>query len=149
MKKDEKEEIDLIICADTIVVVELEKQNYHEMKENFSPLIKQFNDTNNEWLILEKPKSPQHAFEILKLLSAFQQNTVITSVCLLLPKIKHHRNDEHNNGGDDDDKEEMCFYKLFSESTRVHFSKLSDEEIQTYVNTNEPMYLLLLLLSFF
>mmetsp|Transcript_9589 Transcript_9589/g.13201 ORF Transcript_9589/g.13201 Transcript_9589/m.13201 type:complete len:224 (+) Transcript_9589:52-723(+) len=59
--KVHNETADLIICADTIVVL------------------------NNQ--IIEKPESESHAFQILSSLSG-KQHTVYTSMCFVFPKIQ-------------------------------------------------------------
>ena len=64
---------------------------------------------------LEKPKNHQQAVEMLKQLSN-TSHEVITSVC-----IKTLQNE-----------------KLFFDETTVHFKKLSDEEINFYVDTYKP-----------
>ena len=66
-------------------------------------------------LILGKPENAEHAVEMLKLLSG-RMHRVITGVCLL------HRHKYHS------------FYDI----SEVYFSKLSDEEITTYVSKYQP-----------
>jgi septum formation protein len=66
-------------------------------------------------LILGKPENAAHAIEMLQLLSG-RMHRVITGVCLL---YKHQ-------------------YHSFYDVSEVYFSKLSDEEITTYVNKYQP-----------
>ena len=65
--------------------------------------------------ILGKPENAAHAIEMLQLLSG-RMHRVITGVCLL---YKHQ-------------------YHSFYDVSEVYFSKLSDEEITTYVNKYQP-----------
>src|SRR5471030_747798 len=67
-------------------------------------------------LILGKPETPEHAIEMLQLLSG-KMHRVITGVCLL---YKHQ-------------------YHTFYDVSEVYFGKLSDEEIKNYVEKYEPM----------
>ncbi len=64
---------------------------------------------------LEKPKNHQQAVEMLKQLSN-TSHEVITSVCIKTLQEE----------------------KLFFDETTVHFKKLSDEEINFYVDTYKP-----------
>jgi len=94
-------ESDLIITADTIVVLGT--------------------------TILEKPTSPENAFEMLSSLSGRKHN-VFTAVCLLLPKVKDS-NDPTN-----------PFIKSFVEETEVEFTKwVTPEMISSYVETGSPL----------
>jgi septum formation protein len=65
--------------------------------------------------ILGKPENADHAVEMLKLLSG-RMHSVITGVCLL------HRHKYHS------------FYDV----SEVYFSRLSDDEIISYVNKCQP-----------
>jgi len=65
--------------------------------------------------VLGKPKSRKDAFEMLKKLSG-KKHLVITGVAL---KCK-----------------EFC--EVFAEISEVYFSKLTDEEINFYIDTDEP-----------
>lgn len=67
-------------------------------------------------LILGKPENPEHAVEMLQLLSG-RMHRVITGVCLL---YKHQ-------------------YHSFYDVSEVYFGKLSDEEIVNYVEKYKPM----------
>jgi len=67
-------------------------------------------------LILGKPESPEHAVEMLKMLSG-RVHKVITGVCLL---YKHQ-------------------YNKFFDVSEVFFRKLSDEEISSYVDKYQPL----------
>jgi septum formation protein len=67
-------------------------------------------------LILGKPESPEHAVEMLKLLSG-RVHRVITGVCIL---YKHE-------------------YNKFFDVSEVFFRKLTDAEIQTYVDQYKPL----------
>lgn len=66
-------------------------------------------------LILGKPNDAAHAIEMLKLLSG-RMHRVITGVCLL---YKHQ-------------------FHSFYDVSEVYFSKLSDDEIQSYVDKYKP-----------
>ena len=67
-------------------------------------------------LILGKPETPEHAIEMLQLLSG-RMHRVITGVCLL---YKHQ-------------------YHSFYDISEVYFGKLNDEEISNYVTKYQPM----------
>ena len=82
-------EDEVILCADTIVVVD-------------------FN-------ILEKPKDKDDARKMIETLQG-RTHTVYTAVC-----IKSHENEES-----------------FIESTKVSVSPMSEQEIEDYINTDEP-----------
>lgn len=66
--------------------------------------------------ILGKPETTAHAIEMLQLLSG-KMHRVITGVCLL---YKHQ-------------------YHSFYDVSEVFFSKLTDEEISSYVNKYQPL----------
>jgi septum formation protein len=68
--------------------------------------------------ILGKPRDAADAAEMLRLLSG-RWHEVTTGVCLISP------------GGADED--------IAHETTRVQFSKLTEQEIAAYVATGEPM----------
>ncbi|MGD0990379.1 MAG: Maf family protein [Candidatus Sulfotelmatobacter sp.] len=70
--------------------------------------------------ILGKPRDNEDAARMLRLLSG-KKHTVITGVCLVAP----------NNCGP--------IVTTVSESTLVSMSEVSDDEIQQYVATGEPM----------
>jgi len=70
--------------------------------------------------ILEKPRDADDAVRMLRLLSG-RSHEVITGVCLLVQ----------------DHKENRDFTAI--ETTEVIFRKLTDEEIQGYVASGEPM----------
>ena len=72
--------------------------------------------------ILGKPSDGADAARMLRMLSG-KSHEVITAVCLLSPQ--NDRADGHND--------------VRSETTRVTFSPLSEEEIAFYVSTGEPM----------
>jgi len=67
-------------------------------------------------LILGKPETPEHAVEMLKMLSG-RVHKVITGVCLL-----------HNHK-----------YNKFFDVSEVFFRKLTDEEITSYVEKYQPL----------
>jgi septum formation protein len=67
-------------------------------------------------LVLGKPLNEQDAARMLRLISG-RTHQVITGVCLLGPVLEDIR----------------------SESTLVHFSEISDEEIRVYIATGEPI----------
>jgi septum formation protein len=66
--------------------------------------------------ILGKPETPEHAVEMLQLLSG-RMHRVVTGVCLL---YKHQ-------------------YHTFYDVSEVYFGKLSHEEINNYVSKYQPM----------
>lgn len=66
--------------------------------------------------ILEKPKDKDHARQMLKKLSN-NTHTVYTGVCIKGPDGESH---------------------TFYEKTRVTFAEISENEIEKYINTNEP-----------
>ncbi len=66
-------------------------------------------------LILGKPEDKAEAYEMIKKLSG-RWHDVITGICM-------YENDE---------------YIIEHEITRVHFVKMSDNEIEKYINTDEP-----------
>ncbi|GAA4319077.1 Maf-like protein [Mucilaginibacter gynuensis] len=67
-------------------------------------------------LILGKPESPEHAVEMLTLLSG-RVHRVVTGVCLL---NKHH-------------------YNKFFDVSEVFFRKLTEHEIRSYVEQYQPL----------
>lgn len=67
-------------------------------------------------MTLGKPESPEHASEMLRLLSG-QTHKVTTGVCLIWPEGT----------------------TSFAEATLVTFRELMDDEIERYVATGEPM----------
>lgn len=66
--------------------------------------------------ILGKPKTKQEAYEMLKTLSG-RTHEVYTGVCFVINKGIH----------------------TFNECTKVTFYEMTDDEIWSYVNTNDPM----------
>lgn len=85
----EREKDELVLGADTVVVLDGE--------------------------ILGKPKGKDDAYNMIKKLSG-RVHSVFTGVCAIADG----------------------FSMTFSEETRVEFYNLSDEEINTYINTDEP-----------
>ncbi|KAM3582139.1 hypothetical protein VKS41_005568 [Umbelopsis sp. WA50703] len=73
--------------------------------------------------ILEKPGSPQRALEMLRELRG-RTHSVFTAVTFVYPR----KNDA-----------EQHEVKSFVEETLVEFTNISDEAIQAYVETNEPL----------
>ncbi len=107
---------DVILGADTVVIVD----------EN----------------ILEKPRDEADAARMLRVLSG-REHQVITGVCLvgisqgLKPSAAGLRGTAqavpfHGEAGE-------CFYDVRSETTRVTFCALSEDDIRGYVATHEPM----------
>ncbi|CAG9466100.1 unnamed protein product [Pedinophyceae sp. YPF-701] len=74
--------------------------------------------------VLEKPEDAAHAREMLSALSGSTHN-VHTGVAMILPSVG--------------DKNREPFMHAFSCTTKVCFSRLSEETIEAYVNTGEPM----------
>jgi septum formation protein len=75
--------------------------------------------------LLEKPRDPADAARMLRLLSG-RTHYVTTGVCLLLLETRSQN-------------PETVFEDVRSETTQVTFASLSEEEIQAYVATGQPM----------
>ena len=75
--------------------------------------------------ILGKPESPEHAAEMLRLLSG-TSHEVLTGVCLI----------EENAGAEG---KVTAYERIFHECTRVFFRELTEEEIRGYIASGEPM----------
>jgi septum formation protein len=101
-----------ILCADTTVALTLEDEN--ETKQDIQ------NKSIKE-IILGKPTDHQDAKRILQLLSG-KTHQVHTAVAVI---GKPHINDDEP--------------KLLVSSSQVTFKSLTDEEINAYISTNEPM----------
>ena len=101
-----------ILCADTTVALTLEDEN--ESKQDIQ------NKSIKE-IILGKPTDHQDAKRILQLLSG-KTHQVHTAVAVI---GKPHINDDEP--------------KLLVSSSQVTFKSLTDEEINAYISTNEPM----------
>lgn len=82
--------------------------------------------------ILGKPKDATDAARMLRLLSG-RSHQVTTGVCLMGPKSGSHT--PENPGA----KPEPSLGDVRSETTIVHVSPLSEEEIHSYIATGEPM----------
>jgi septum formation protein len=78
--------------------------------------------------ILGKPRDPQDAARMLRLLSG-RTHTVITGVCLVRPVTTPAKLTTANRQP----------AAVSSESTLVNMSEISDDEIRDYVATGEPM----------
>lgn len=106
---------DLVLGADTVVVV------------------------NGE--ILGKPRDEADATRMLGLLSG-RTHQVITGVCLLGPPLKTE-NKKLRSGFENrfqkDKVKDAGFEDTRSETTLVTMTAFTDEEIQAYIATNEPM----------
>jgi septum formation protein len=100
-----------ILCADTTVALNLENKN--EKQGNHNKSIKE--------IILGKPTDHQDAKRILQLLSG-KTHQVHTAVAVA---GKPHINDDEP--------------RLLVSSSQVTFKPLTDEEINAYISTNEPM----------
>jgi septum formation protein len=91
--------------------------------------------------ILEKPNSPEDAFNMLTSLSN-RKHVVYSGVCFLLPKVKGLTcffvmlpdSSVWVLGSDN-----QPFIHSFSEETEVHFSALTPEMIRAYVDSGSPM----------
>ncbi|MFB3814855.1 MAG: nucleoside triphosphate pyrophosphatase [Terriglobales bacterium] len=82
--------------------------------------------------VLGKPADEADAARMLQLLSG-RQHQVITGVCLLgQPNTANER--EAGNG-----KRGTVVEHVRCETTQVFFAPLSDDDIQDYINTGEPM----------
>jgi septum formation protein len=100
-----------ILCADTTVTLNLEDENEKQGNQNKS--IKE--------IILGKPTDHQDVKRILQLLSG-KTHQVHTAVAVT--GKPHINNDEP---------------RLLVSSSQVTFKSLTDEEINAYISTNEPM----------
>jgi septum formation protein len=100
-----------ILCADTTVTLNLEDENEKQGNQNKS----------TKEIILGKPTDHQDAKRILQLLSG-KTHQVHTAVAVA---GKPHINDDEP--------------KLLVSSSQVTFKSLTDEEINAYISTNEPM----------
>ncbi len=101
-----------ILCADTTVALTLEDENKHQ-QDNQDKAIKE--------IILGKPTDHQDAKRILQLLSG-RTHQVHTAVAVA---GKPHINDDEP--------------RLLVSSSQVTFKSLTDEEINAYILSNEPM----------
>lgn len=92
--------------------------------------------------ILEKPRDAGDAARMLRMLSG-REHQVITGVCLMGPERLKPSSEELSLGTakavpfhvEDQD----CFADVRSETTRVTFSALTEDDIRYYVATDEPM----------
>ena len=100
-----------ILCADTTVALNLENKNEKQGNHNKS----------TKEIILGKPTDHQDAKRILQLLSG-KTHQVHTAVAVA---GKPHINDDEP--------------RLLVSSSQVTFKSLTDEEINAYISTNEPM----------
>ena len=85
----------------------------------------------SEGRILGKPENEAHAAEMLRMLSG-RAHEVMTGVCLLAEEsadVSEHLS-EHISAPRE---------HIFHERTEVRFRELSEEEIQAYIATGEPM----------
>jgi predicted house-cleaning NTP pyrophosphatase (Maf/HAM1 superfamily) len=151
--EEEQDHPDVIIGADTVVVIE-------DKDENPSPQCDS-SRTKKNWKILEKPRDPVDAEKMLReytqLPQRNQTHTVITAVTLIYP----HRTGSSSSASpaSADDSTHEFLRKLESNLTRcelpldgwkevvffcrteVVFSPLaSAEEIRSYVSSGQPMY---------
>ncbi len=101
-----------ILCADTTVALTLEDENKHQ-QDNQNKAIKE--------IILGKPTDHQDAKRILQLLSGKIHHVHTAVAVASKPHIK------------DDEP------KLLVSSSHVTFKSLTDEEINAYILSNEPM----------
>ena len=74
--------------------------------------------------ILGKPESPEHAAEMLRMLSG-AQHEVLTGVCLIREEPGAGKNTVRTH--------------IFHECTKVFFRSLTEEEISSYIASGEPM----------
>ncbi len=82
--------------------------------------------------ILGKPKDAADAARMLRLLSG-RSHQVITGVCLMGPRSGG------TSSGNPDAKPETSLGDVHSETTIVHVTALSDDEIRAYIASGEPM----------
>jgi septum formation protein len=90
---------------------------------NFSFILGSDTIVDKDGMILEKPKSEEDARRMLSLLSG-SWHEVHTGVAIY--KV-NHRTDE------------VLLVSSFTETAQVKFTMLSDEDIDAYVQTGEPM----------
>lgn len=88
--------------------------------------------------ILEKPKSPQEAFQMLKSLSS-SVHFVISGMTLILPKKLGFPLSSIGPLTSTLENGEPHVISFF-EKTQVTFDTLSDDMIQAYVETGSPLY---------
>lgn len=86
--------------------------------------------------IMEKPQSASHAFSMLRSLSC-RSHEVVTGVSLLFRPSAAADSDAGS--ADSAAAPPEPIVERFSVSTRVTFTELSDEQIQAYIDSNEPM----------
>jgi septum formation protein len=101
-----------ILCADTTVALTLEDESKHQ-QDNQNKAIKE--------IILGKPTDSRDAKRILQLLSC-KTHQVHTAIAVA---GKPHINDDEP--------------RLLVSSSQVTFKSITDEEINAYISTNEPM----------
>jgi nucleoside triphosphate pyrophosphatase len=82
--------------------------------------------------ILGKPKDAADAARMLRLLSG-RSHQVVTGVCLMGPRSGG------TSSGSPDAKPETSLGDVRSETTIVHVTSLSDDEIRAYIASGEPM----------
>lgn len=90
--------------------------------------------------ILGKPRDPQDATGMLRLLSG-RQHAVITGVCLISP-IENQRSPAEKvekPAERSTDLHASSSVRVVSEKTLVTMLKISDDEIRDYIATGEPM----------
>lgn len=93
------------------------EQQLEETQREQSPIIISADTIVYKDRIIGKPESPQEAFETLKGLKN-DWHYVATGVCIL--------------------QAGKPLRKVFYETTKVYFTDYSDEELQAYVQTDEP-----------
>jgi septum formation protein len=88
-------------------------------------------------VILGKPRDEADAMRMLRLLSA-RTHEVITGVCLIGPPLTTG-NRQLRAGFENNRVNDIGFEDTRSETTRVTMAALTDEDIQSYVASGEPM----------
>ena len=77
--------------------------------------------------IIGKPKDREEAFNVLSSLRG-NSHTVVTGVCVI----------DNAAGNDRDEPDSSPIKRCLYDVSRVYFTEFSDEELEAYVNTDEP-----------
>ena len=88
--------------------------------------------------ILGKPESPEHAAEMLRMLSG-AQHEVLTGVCLIREEPGAGKSGEEETGAQGGAGKITVRTHIFHECTKVFFRSLTEEEIASYIASGEPM----------
>lgn len=103
---------------------------------------------DKEGVILEKPKNEQDARRMLTMLSGtwHEVHTGVAIYKMKYPKGCNNNDDDDemddekdNDGNQNGDERIIALVSSFTETARVKFTTLSEEDIQAYIDTGEPM----------